>query len=113
MTDRKRERPNAKYLHTVSNVDIADGEKTIYEETITEREDGMVILKYFLKNKSGWEKIVIVGKDDDYKMKIMDNKGRKDESTLSKSELKKFVGKDKNLKFAKKFVDSKGGKRRC
>jgi len=108
MSDTKKDQKHKfKYLHNVKNVDFVNGEKTIYEENIYEREDGVIVIKYSLKTKGDWEKISIAGKDDEYKLRILNSKGKKDESTISKTELTKFIGKDESLKFAKKFLGRK------
>jgi len=96
------------FLHDVHSSSIKDGKKLTDEEKIIDGEKGLTI-KYFHKDDSSTEKIVIMGKNDSFTMKTIIN-GDKDEKNLSKSELMKEL-KSKKLKFALDyFKGQEGGK---
>ena len=96
------------FLHDVHSSSIKDGKKLTDEEKIIDGEKGLTI-KYFHKDDSSTEKIVIMGKNDSFTMKTIIN-GDKDEKNLSRSELMKEL-KSKKLKFALDyFKGQEGGK---
>lgn len=91
---------NIQVLHDYRKLSIKDGEKVLHEEYVIKGEKGLKI-KYYLKDKDNNEKIVITGKDGQYKMKTTFNK-EVSEKDLDDKGLK-FELKDK-LNFAKPLL---------
>ena len=93
-------------LHDYRNLSIKKGKKILDEEYVIKGEKGLKI-KYFHKDDKESEKIVITGKDGNYKMKSVIN-GETTERELDEKELEKEL-KGSKLKFAKEQL--KGGAR--
>jgi len=98
-----------KFLHKVLNESLKNGVRETYEEQIIEGPRGITI-KMFKKDASGVERILIVGKDDSYKMKIQHGE-KKNEKDLTLKEMLSELKNNKALKFAVEFSKTqKGGK---
>jgi hypothetical protein len=95
-------------FHEIKIKSIKKGKKTVSEESVIEGEKGLLI-KYFSKDDKGEEKIVISGKDGNYKMRTKVD-GVKDEKDLDEDGLKKEL-KVAKLKFAKDLL--KGGSKKA
>jgi hypothetical protein len=93
-------------LHDYRNLSIKKGKKILDEEYVIKGEKGLKI-KYFHKDDKESEKIVITGKDGNYKMKSVIN-GETTERDLDEKDLEKEL-KTSKLKFAKEQL--KGGAR--
>jgi hypothetical protein len=91
------------FLHEVKNKSIVNDQVVVHEEYIIEGVKGTMI-KYFHKDKSGSEKIVISGKDDSFKMKTTVDKNEPVEKVLSKSDFVKELSKNSKFAFAKDFA---------
>lgn len=98
-----------KFLHKVLNESLKNGVREAYEEQIIEGPRGITI-KLFKKDADGVEKILITGKEDNYKMRTQ--KGdKKDEKELNLKEMLSELKSNKSLKFAAEFAKTqKGGK---
>ena len=98
-----------KYLHKILNESLKNGVREAYEEQIIEGPRGITI-KMFKKDADGVERILIVGKDDKYKMKTQKGEKR-DEKELTLKEMLSEIKNNKSLKFAAEFSKTqKGGK---
>lgn len=102
------------FLHKVATSKIEKGKKLIHEEELMDGDKGLTI-KYFHKEDDNAVKIVIRQTGDEYK--IMVTRGdQKEEQTVSKEDVVKYIKKDKNLSWAanylsgKKIARSTGGK---
>jgi hypothetical protein len=98
------------FLHDVKNRFIKDDKVQVDEEYIIDGPKGLTI-KYYHKEGTEIEKITISGKDDNYKMVVISG-GDKKETSLSKSDLAKEIGKNKKLGFAKDFLKTQKGGRK-
>lgn len=98
------------FLHDVKNRFIKDDKVQVDEEYIIDGPNGLTI-KYYHKEGTESEKITISGKDDNYKMVVISG-GDKKETSLSKSDLAKEIGKNKKLGFAKDFLKTQKGGRK-
>jgi len=98
------------FLHDVKNRFIKDDKVQVDEEYIIDGPKGLTI-KYYHKEGTEIEKVTISGKDDNYRMVVISG-GDKKESTLSKSDLVKEIGKNKKLGFAKDFLKTQKGGRK-
>lgn len=95
------------YLHKSLSKTIKNGESTTYEETIVEGPKGISV-KMYSKDKNGIEKISISGSGDKFVMRTMEG-DKKDEKTLTRSELLEELKKNKKLKFAADFAKTQKG----
>jgi hypothetical protein len=96
-------------LYSSSVQKIVDGVKTVDEEFVIKGEKGLKV-KYYNVRGDKKEKIVITGKDGEYKMKKTSN-GEVTESDLDSDGLKSEL-KSPKLKFASSYLkssDKKGG----
>ena len=91
-----------KFLHKVLNESLKDGVREAYEEQIIEGPRGITI-KLFKKDADGVEKILITGKDDNYKMRTQKGE-KKDEKDLTLKEMLSELKNNKVLKFAAEFA---------
>ena len=106
MSKTLKEKGNLNYLFKNFQQTVKDGKATTFEEIVLDGPRGISI-KYYSKSGSEVEKIVIYGKDDEYKMKTSDG-----EKVLTKSELVAELKSNKKLKFAADFAKTlKGGSR--
>ena len=98
-----------KFLHKVLNESLKNGVREAYEEQIIEGPRGITI-KLFKKDADGVEKILITGKEDNYKMRTQKGE-KKDEKDLNLKDMLAELKGNKLLKFAAEFAKTqKGGK---
>ena len=97
------------YLHKVLNETLKNGVREAYEETIIDGPKGLTI-KMFKKDAKNTTKILITGKNDNFKMRIQEGEN-KTEKDLSLKDLLSELKSNKALKFAADFAKTqKGGK---
>lgn len=99
---------NLKFLHRADMKTIKDGNTYISEEKVAEDDRGLVI-KYYVKDGDRIDKVLIVGKDNKFKLLETVNGEKKPEVEMTESEMMSYLGRDKRLKFAKDVLKSQKG----
>jgi hypothetical protein len=100
------------FPHKINNISVLDGKKIIHEEEVTETDNGMIKFKFYHKENDKIYKISGIEKENNTFIIIITDQGKKDTETLSREEVLKKFGKNKDLKFAIDYIkDMKGGRR--
>ena len=99
------------YLHREIHEKIVDGKRTIHEEMIIDGPKGLTF-KLYIKNGEKETKISGIKKNGDFIVNV--KKGDKKETvTLDRKEFLEMLKKEKELDFAKKYIETlKGGARK-
>jgi hypothetical protein len=99
------------FLHSSVSTSIVNGKKVTHEEFVIHGSKGLTF-KYYHKDEKGIEKISgHQNADGTFSLTTVSGE-KKDSKTVTKDELLKEIGKNKDLKFAVEYLKSqKGGKR--
>lgn len=94
------------FVHSVKEMHLNNGKKTIHEEYMLNGEKGLYI-KYFDRVDDKTKKIVILNKNGKYIIKE-DGEAKEDQT---KADVDAFIKKNKSLSWAKSLVEKAGVKR--
>jgi hypothetical protein len=109
---KKSSESNLKYLHKVKTEDIIDNKIVIHEENVIEGSRN-ILVKLYHKENDKIKKIIIVGKEDEFVVKITDG-DKTDEKKMNKKEVKELINSMSELEFAKPYAKTmKGGHHKC
>ena len=95
------------YIHKSLQESLVNGKKSVNDEKIISGSKGLTIV-YFNKQDDKVEKIYVSGSGDKYVVKMTKN-GATEEKEMSKSDLKKMLKDNKNLKFAYNYFETQKG----
>jgi uncharacterized Fe-S cluster-containing radical SAM superfamily protein len=106
-----KEPSKLKYLHKIKTEDIVDNKIIIHEENVIEGSKNTLI-KLYHKEDNVIQKIIILGKDDEFTVKISDG-SKVDEKKMNRKEVAELINSMKELAFAKPYAKTmKGGRKR-
>jgi len=108
MSNDKKDLPT--YLDEITTKKLTDGFVEQREERVQDSPKGIKIKFYSVTKKNGTKKVQIFKNGSTFTVKTQ-LKDKKDEKTMTKDELVKFIAGDSDLKFAVDFVKTyKAGK---
>jgi hypothetical protein len=105
-----KEQYKLKYLHKIKTEDIIDDKIVIHEENVIEGSRN-ILIKLYHKEGDKIQKIIIVGKDNEFTVKIFDG-SKTDEKKMNKKEVKELINSMKELEFAKSYAKTMTGGRK-